>query len=149
MSTYRCCSTTSATRSWRTDMAFWVATHHHSHGTDTAIIECEAEPSVKDGEACFDDVDAGADEWVEIHGPMEVHHVDPSPTKVPVEFLIAFEDKTWDTVIIEVPELVARDQSHDEVLDWVMSKGPYAEVQYRKVVLWSIYNFEPEVFDGR
>jgi len=122
--------------------------HHHRHGQDVAIIECDQKPSVLDGEACFEDVEDREDEWVDIHGPMSIYRTDPTPDNVPVEFLIAFEDKTWDTVIIEVPEHVARDQSHDEVLDWVMSKGPYAEVEYRKVVLWSVYNFEPEVFDG-
>lgn len=128
-------------------MPLWVAMHHHRLGIDVAIIDCKDRPTVADGESCFSDVEGLVDEWVDIHGPMEVHYTD-RPLKVPVEFLIAFEDKTWDTVIIGVPELVARDQSHDEVLDWVMSKGPYAEAQYRKVVLWGVYNFEPEVLDG-
>ena len=67
-------------------------------------------------------------------------------THRPVEFLLAYEDKTWDTEVIWTPLEVADEElSHDKLMSWVLSTdGPSQEVQYNKVVSWSVYNFEPD-----
>jgi len=81
-----------------------------------------------------------------------------------IEFLKAYEDHTWDTEVIDVPDAVTTEQvafdtiknepvmlpisstdskwdsaiiawCHDELL---------SQAQYRKVVYWGIYNSEPE-----
>ncbi len=65
----------------------------------------------------------------------------------PVEFLKAHEDGSWSTEVIEVPSGVGA--SHPigsptwdaEVTEWAHN---LAALQYRKIVLWAIYNPDPQ-----
>jgi hypothetical protein len=71
-----------------------------------------------------------------------------SPMKV--EFIKCYDDNTWDTEVIEVPDGVADNvpvSSGGEwdaaVLNWAHANLPPL-TQYRNVVFWGIYNTNPE-----
>jgi len=74
-----------------------------------------------------------------------------------VEFLKAYDDGTWDTEIIDIPEKVFSGfQSvplgspgwKTIVMNWAETKLAQ-QTQYRNVVLWAIYNEKPEDDDER
>jgi hypothetical protein len=69
---------------------------------------------------------------------------------VKVELLKAFEEHTWDTEIVDVPDGVADDVLAGDgsewdaaVLDWV-HRNLATQAQHRNVVFWGIYNSNPE-----
>jgi len=63
-----------------------------------------------------------------------------------VEFLLAREDRTWDTAVHEVPE--DRCYTLMDMVNWA-NENLMTLAQYRDVVLVAVYNenFEPDVED--
>ena len=62
-----------------------------------------------------------------------------------VELLLARDNGTWDTVIVEVPDNVLSDSSvNGGAEQWFMTCGPGLTAAYRDVVLAAVYNDEPE-----
>jgi hypothetical protein len=56
-----------------------------------------------------------------------------------IEFLRAWEDGLWDTVVMTVPDHVAFGDDDGPVVRWAQ-QGPGQEIQNRKVVLWAVYS---------
>lgn len=56
-----------------------------------------------------------------------------------VEFLLAYEDHTWDTVIIDIPNTEINDEKDETLIAWA-NKNLLTQAQYREVVLISIYS---------
>jgi len=53
-----------------------------------------------------------------------------------VEFLLAYNDHTWDTVVVNVPEAV--DPTADDLIPWAISTlGQQA--QYKNVAVFAVY----------
>jgi hypothetical protein len=57
-------------------------------------------------------------------------------TMMRIEFLIAKDDRTWDTIIEEVPESVGTDQ--EALIKWA-DDNLAGQAQYRKAVLFVLY----------
>jgi hypothetical protein len=53
-----------------------------------------------------------------------------------IEYLIAKDDRTWDTTIEEVPESVGTDQ--EALVKWA-EDNLAGQAQFRKVVLFALY----------
>jgi len=53
-----------------------------------------------------------------------------------IEYLIAKDDHTWDTIIEEVPENVGTDRQ--ALVKWA-EENLAGQAQYRKVVLFALY----------
>lgn len=70
-----------------------------------------------------------------------------------IEFLRAWEDETWDTELVNVPdtELVKRSDAGDD--DWTLQAWARehlsGQAQYHKVVLWAVYNTQIDSDDPR
>lgn len=76
---------------------------------------------------------------------LKLWEAEKTKTHTAVEFMLSYEDRTWDTAVLWVPNEVCAEQSHDQILAWVLSdEGPMKSAEYNKVVLWSVYNFDPE-----
>ena len=81
-----------------------------------------------------------------------------------IEFIKAYEDGTWSTEVIDVPNEVTKEVIIDDtggtrvveqqmdhssphwdaaIINWCHNKL-YTQTQYRKVVYWGIYNSDPE-----
>ena len=61
-----------------------------------------------------------------------------------IELLVAYDDNTWTTEVVDTPADIDRND-YNAVNDWV-SKELMGLTQYRKVVLFSVYNTDPEVY---
>lgn len=65
-----------------------------------------------------------------------------------VEYLRAWEDGTWDTQIVDVPEaeLIKRTEAgdDDQTLQAWAREHLMPQCQYRRVVLFAVYCTEPE-----
>ena len=66
-----------------------------------------------------------------------------------VEFIVARDDSTWNTTIIDVPDEVTKGiASHDPrwdaaIIGWAYDE-PGTTSLYGDVVYWGIYNSDPE-----
>ena len=63
-----------------------------------------------------------------------------------VEFLIAKDDKTWDTEIFDVPLSLEDSSDKDIEYWWLINYMSYKK--YEQVVAVTIYNFPDEEVDG-
>ena len=59
-----------------------------------------------------------------------------------IELLLAYEDGTWTTEVVDCPADVDRDDYND-IDDWI-HRELCGQAQYRKVVLFAVYNTDPE-----
>jgi len=66
-----------------------------------------------------------------------------------IEFILALEDGTWVTEVIEIPNQVTKDLVYSSPM-WDAAIIEYVQFelatynQYRDVVYWGIYNSNPE-----
>ena len=61
-----------------------------------------------------------------------------------IEFLIALENRLWDTIIVDVPESVGLER--ETLVKWA-EQNLASQAQYRKVELFALYNPEPDPED--
>jgi len=59
-----------------------------------------------------------------------------------IELLLAHEDGTWTTEVVDCPDELDRTDLND-VQQW-FAEELYGQTQYRKVILFSVYNTKPE-----
>lgn len=59
-----------------------------------------------------------------------------------IEFLAAWEDGTWTTELVDVPDSLDRN-SYEELRLWA-ERELAGQCQYRRVVLFAVYHINPE-----
>lgn len=59
-----------------------------------------------------------------------------------IELLLAHEDTTWTTELFDIP--IEIDRNDTNAVDKWIAANLYGDNAYRKVVLYAIYNTEPE-----
>ena len=65
----------------------------------------------------------------------------PAPAR-PVEWLVAWDDGSWSTVMVDVPARLLEEENYWELAVWPhRNMLPFA--RYRKAVLIALYNLSP------
>lgn len=65
---------------------------------------------------------------------------EPEPDKMQqIEYLLAYEDKTWDTQVVEVPESVG--QEREDLVSWA-EENLSRQARYRKVITFALYHIQ-------
>jgi len=81
-------------------------------------------------------------ESVEAFGLCDVADELESPV-MHVEFLLAWDDMTWDTEILEVPPILHHEDCTDENrIDW-FHRVHGGEARYRKLAMAAVYHLQP------
>lgn len=59
-----------------------------------------------------------------------------------MEFLLAHENGTWSTLIVDVP--LSLDEANDSEINFWFNENYMSQTQYRKIVFAALYNIAPE-----